>query len=139
MFSPVSFDFNVTAEQFSLGDVILHVTGSSKWECGASVLVLELHEFAVGQDSMIVMLSELLMLKLWNRGSLDWLVVASIDLSAQQIRFTKLISLLNAFVWSAMMLFSGRSKYLHSSLFTGNILFPVLTSTVGVGCTGVKF
>ena len=125
MFSPVSFDLIVTEEQFSFGDVILHVTGRLKWVWGASVLILELHEFAVGQDSIMVMLFGLLRLKLWNRGSLDWLVVASMDLSAQQIHFTKLTSLLNAFVWSAMMLFSGRSKYLLSSLFTGYILFPV--------------
>ena len=123
VFSPVSFDFIVTAEQFSLGDVILHVTGRLKRVCGASVFVLGLHEFAVGQDSIMVMLSGLLMLKLWNRGSVDGLVVAFMDLSAQQIRFTRLTSLLNAFVWSDMMLFSGRSKYLLSSLFTGYILF----------------
>ena len=73
MFSPVSFDFNVTAEQFSLGDVILHVTGSSKWECGASVFVLVLHEFFVGHDSIMVRLSELVMVKLWKSGSSDWL------------------------------------------------------------------
>ena len=89
MFSPVSFDFNVTAEQFSLGDVILHVTGSSKWECGASVLALELHEFFVGHDSIIVKLSEPVIEKLWKSGSSDWLVVAIMDWSAQQIRFTK--------------------------------------------------
>ena len=125
MLSPVLFVLIVTAEQFSSGDVILHVTGRLKWVWGASVLILELHEFAVGQDSIIVMLSGLLMLKLWNRGSSDWLVVASMDLSAQQIRFSRLTSLLNAFVWSDMMLFSGRSKYLLSSLFTGYILFSV--------------
>ena len=110
MFSPVSFDLIVTAEQFSSGDVILHVTGRLKWVWGASVLVLELHEFVVGHDSIMVILFGLVMLKLWNRGSLVWWVVAFMDLSAQQIRLTKLISLLNAFVWSAMILFLGRSK-----------------------------
>ena len=123
VFSPVSFDFIVTAEQFSLGDVILHVTGRLKRVWGASVFVLELHEFAVGHDSIIVRLSELVMVKLWNSGSSDWLVVAFMELSTQQIRFTRLISLLNAFVWLDMMLSSGRSKYLLSSLFTGYILF----------------
>ena len=124
MFSPVSFDFNVTAEQFSLGDVILHVTGSSKWECGASVLVLVLHEFFVGHDSIMVRLSELVMVKLWKSGSSDWLEVAIMELSTQQILFTRWISLLNAFVWLDTMLFSGRSRYLLLSLFAGYNLFP---------------
>ena len=124
MFSPVSFVLIVTAEQFSKGDVILHVTGSSKWECGASVLVLELHEFFVGHDSIIVRLSELVIVKLWKSGSSDWLVVAFMELSTQQIRFTRWISLLNAFVWLDTMLSCGRSKYLLFSLFTGYILFP---------------
>ena len=103
VFSPVLFDLIVTAEQFSSGDVILHVTGRLKWVWGASVLILELHEFMSGHDSIMVILFGLVMLKLWNRGSLFWWVVAFMDLAAQQIRLTKLISLLNAFVWSAMM------------------------------------
>ena len=124
MFSPVSFDFNVTAEQFSLGDVILHVTGSSKWECGANVLVLVLHEFFVGQDSIMVRLSELVMVKLWKSGSSDWLEVAIMELSTQQILFTRWISLLNAFVWLDTMLSCGRSRYLLLSVLTGYNLFP---------------
>ena len=126
MFSPVSFDFKVTAEQFSLGDVILHVTGSSKWECGASVLVLVLYEFFVGQDSIMVRLSELVMVKLWKSGSSDWLEVAIMELSTQQILFTRWISLLNAFVWLDTMLSCGRSRYLLLSLFAGYNLFPFL-------------
>ena len=126
MFSPVSFDFNVTAEQFSLGDVILHVTGSSKWECGANVLVLVLHEFFVGQDSIMVRLSELVMVKLWKSGSSDWLEVAIMELSTQQILFTRWISLLNAFVWLDTMLSCGRSRYLLLSLLAGYNLFPFL-------------
>ena len=126
MFSPVSFDFNVTAEQFSLGDVILHVTGSSKWECGANVLVLVLHEFFVGQDSIMVRLSELVMVKLWKSGSSAWLEVAIMELSTQQILFTRCISLLNAFVWLDTMLSCGRSRYLLLSLLAGYNLFPFL-------------
>ena len=136
VFSPVLFDLIVTAEQFSSGDVILHVTGRLNWVWGASVLILELHEFISGHDSIMVMLFGLVMLKLWNRGSLFWWVVAFMDLSAQQIRLTKLISLLNAFVWSAMILFLGRSKYLVSLLFTGIILSPVfITSSLDFGST----
>ena len=89
MFSPVSFDFNVTAEQLSLGDAILHVSGSSNLEWGASVLALELHEFLVGHNSMIDRLFELVIVKLWKSGSSDWLVVAIMELSTQQILFTR--------------------------------------------------
>ena len=130
MFSSVSFVFNVTAEQFSLGDVILHVIGSSKWEYGASVISLELHEFSVGHDSIIVRLSELVIVKLWKSGSLDWLVVAFMELSTQQILFTRWISLLNALVWFDTVLSCGRSKFLLVSLFTGYKLFPFFITWV---------
>ena len=104
MFSPVLFDFNVTEEQLILGEVILHVIGNSNWECGASVIALELHELSVGHDSMIVKLSVPEMEKLWKSGSSDWLVVAFIALSTQQILLAKWIPLLNALMWLDTML-----------------------------------
>ena len=72
-----------------MGDVILHVTGRLKWEYGASVFALELHEFFVGHDSIIDRLFELVIVKLWKSGSSDWLVVAFMELSTQQILFTR--------------------------------------------------
>ena len=98
--------------------------------------MLELHESAVGQDSIMVRLLELLMVKLWNSGSSDWLVVAFMELSAQQIRFARWITLLNAFVWLDMMLFSGSNKYLLLSLFTGYMMFSLfITSSLDSGST----
>ena len=98
--------------------------------------MLELHESAVGQDSIMVRLLELLMVKLWNSGSSDWLVVAFMELSAQQIRFARWITLLNAFVWLDMMLFSGSSRYLLLSLFTGYMMFSLfITSSLDSGST----
>ena len=98
--------------------------------------MLELHESAVGQDSIMVRLLKLLMVKLWNSGSSDWLVVAFMELSAQQIRFARWIILLNAFVWLDMMLFSGSNKYLLLSLFTGYMMFSLfITSSLDSGST----
>ena len=98
--------------------------------------MLELHESAVGQDSIMVRLLKLLMVKLWNSGSSDWLVVAFMELSAQQIRFARWITLLNAFVWLDMMLFSGSNKYLLLSLFTGYMMFSLfITSSLDSGST----
>ena len=98
--------------------------------------MLKLHESAVGQDSIMVRLLELLMVKLWNSGSSDWLVVAFMELSAQQIRFARWITLLNAFVWLDMMLFSGSNKYLLLSLFTGYMMFSLfITSSLDSGST----
>ena len=44
VFFPVSFDFNDTAEQLNLFDVIRQVTGRSNLVWGESVHVLEIHE-----------------------------------------------------------------------------------------------
>ena len=128
MFSPVSFVLIVTAEQFSKGEVILHVTGRLKREYGARVLISELQEFVVGHTSRIVMFTVLVIVKLWNNGSSDLLVVAFMELSTQQMRFARWICLLNALVLLDMILSCGRSKYLLSSLFAEYILFPFFTA-----------
>ena len=118
----------VTAEQFSKGEVILHVTGRLKREYGARVLISELQEFVVGHISRIVMFTVLVIVKLWNNGSSDLLVVAFMELSTQQMRFARWICLLNALALLDMMLSCGRSKYLLSLLFAGYILFPFFTA-----------
>ena len=55
MCSPVLFVLIETAEQFSIGELILHVTGRLNWESGAKVLSSELQEFVVGHTSRTVM------------------------------------------------------------------------------------
>ena len=75
MCSPVLFVLIETAEQFSIGEVILHVTGRLNWESGARVLSSELQEFVVGHTSRIVMFVVPAMVKFWNKGSSDLLVV----------------------------------------------------------------
>ena len=67
---------------------------------------------------MIDRLPMLAIVKLWNRGSLDWLVETFMDFSAQQVLFIKYISWLNAFVCLDMKLFWGRIKYLLLSPFS---------------------
>ena len=128
MFSPVLFVLIVTAEQFSNGEVILHVTGRLNWEYGARILSSELQEFVVGHTSRIVMFIVLAIVKLWNNGSSDLLVVAFMELSTQQMRLARRICLLKALAPLEMILVCGRSRYLLSSLFAGYILFPFLTA-----------
>ena len=128
MFSPVLFVLIVTAEQFSKGEVILHVTGRLNWECGARILSSELHEFVVGHTSRRVMFVVLAIVKLWNKGSSELLVVAFMELSIQQMRLARRICLLKALALLEMIFVCGRSRYLLSSLFAGYILFPFLTA-----------
>ena len=61
---------------------------------------------------MIDRLPMLAIVKLWNRGSSDWLVEAFMDCSSQQVLFTKYISWLNAFVDLDMISSWGMSRYL---------------------------
>ena len=126
--SPVLFVLIETAEQFSIGEVILHVTGRLNWDSGAKVLSLELQEFVVGHTSRTVMFIVLAIVKFWNNGSSDLLVVAFMELSTQQMRLARRICLLKALALLEMILVCGRSRYLLSSLFAGYILFPFLTA-----------
>ena len=128
MFSPVLFVLIVTAEQFSSGEVILHVTGRLNWEYGARILSSELQEFVVGHTSRTVMFNVLAIVKFWNSGSSDLLVVTFMELSTQQMRLARRICPLKALALLEMILVCGRSRYLLSSLFAGYILFPFLTA-----------
>ena len=126
--SPVLFVLIETAEQFSIGEVILHVTGRLNWDSGAKVLSSELQEFVVGHTSRTVMFIVLAIVKFWNNGSSDLLVVTFMELSTQQMRLARRICPLKALALLEMILFCGRSRYLLSSLFAGYILFPFLTA-----------
>ena len=128
MFSPVLFVLIVTAEQFSNGEVILHVTGRLNWESGAKVLSSELQEFVVGHTSRIVMFVVPVRVKSWNKGSSELLVVIFMELSTQHMRLAMRACLLKTVALFEMTLFWGRSRYLLSSLFAGYILFPFLTA-----------
>ena len=86
MCSPVLFVLSGIAEQFSMGDVILHVTGRLNLDSGARVLSSVLQEFAVGHTSMIVMLVMPVRVKSWNKGSSELLVVIFMELSTQHMR-----------------------------------------------------
>ena len=117
--SPVLFVLIETAEQFSSGEVILHVTGRLNWESGAKVLSSELQEFVVGHTSRTVMFVVPAIVKFWNNGSSDLLVVTFMELSTQHRRLARRICLLKAVALFEMTLFCGRSRYLLSSLFAG--------------------
>ena len=86
MCSPVLLVLSGIAEQFSMGDVILHVTGRLNLDSGARVLSLVLQEFVVGHTSMIVMLVVPVSVKSWNKGSSELLVVIFMELSTQHMR-----------------------------------------------------
>ena len=128
MFSPVLLDLIETAEQFSIGDVILHVTGRLICEIGANTVSLDLQDVSVGQVSRIVKLVFPLMLKFWNNGSSDVLVVMFVDLSAQHRRLARRNCLLKVLILLEMTSFCGISKYLLPVLFVGYILFPFRTT-----------
>ena len=70
----------------------------------------------------------LAIVKLWNNGSSELLVVAFMELSTQQMRLARRICLLKALALLEMTFVCGRSRYLLSSLFAGYILFPFLTA-----------
>ena len=89
---------------------------------------LELQEFAVGHTSRTVMFIVLAIVKFWNNGSSDLLVVTFMELSTQQMRLARTICPLKALALFEMMLFCGRRRYLLSSLFARYILFPFLTA-----------
>ena len=128
VFSPVLLDLIETAEQFSIGDVILHVTGRLICEIGAKTLSSDLQDVRVGQVSRIVKFVVPVMLKFWNNGSSDVPVVMFMELSTQHRHLARRISLLKAVAMFEMTLFCGRSRYLLSSLFAGYILFPFRTA-----------
>ena len=86
MCSPVLFVLSDIAEQFSIGDVILHVTGRLNLDSGAKVLSSVLQEFVVGHISMIVMLVVPVRVKSWHKGSSELLVVIFMELSTQHMR-----------------------------------------------------
>lgn len=124
VFSPVLLDLIETAEQFSMGEVILHVTGKLIWESGAKILSLELQDVDVGQISRIVKFVVPAIFKFWNIGSSDVPVVMFMELSTQHRRLARRIPLLKAVALFEMTLFCGRSRYLFPLLFAGYILFP---------------
>ena len=124
VFSPVLLDLIETAEQFSMGDVILHVTGRLICEVGAKTLSSELHDVSVGQVSSIVKFVLPVMLKFWNSGSSDVLVIIFMDLSAQHRRLARRIFLLKVVTLLDMTSFCGISKYRFPVLFVGYILSP---------------
>ena len=128
MCSPVLFVLSDTAEQFSIGDVILHVTGRLNLDSGAKVLSSVLQEFVVGHTSMIVMLVVPVRVKFWNKGSSESLVVIFMELSTQHMRLAMRACLLKTVALFEMTLFWGRSRYLLSSLFAEYIRFPFLTA-----------
>ena len=130
MFSPVLLDLIETAEQFSIGDVILHVTGRLICEIGAKTVSLDLQDVSVGQVSRIVKFVSPLMLKFWNNGSSDVLVVIFVDLSAQHRRLARRNFLLKVLILLEMTSFCGISKYLLPVLFVGYILFPFWTTLI---------
>jgi hypothetical protein len=117
-----------TAEQFSMGDVILHVTGRLICEIGAKILSSDFQDVRVGQVSRIVKFVVPVMLKFWNNGSSDVPVVMFMELSAQHRRLARRIFPLKAVALFEMTLFCGRSKYLLPLLFVGYILFPFRTA-----------
>ena len=124
VFSPVLLDLIETAEQFSMGDAILHVTGRLICEIGAKTLSSDLQDVSVGQVSRIVKFVVPVMLKFWNNGSSDVPEVMFMELSAQHRRLARRIFLLKVVTLLEMTLFCGRSKYLLPLLFIGYILFP---------------
>ena len=128
VFSPVLLDLIETAEQFSMGEVILHVTGRLICESGVKTLSLELQDVVVGQISRIVKFVVPVILKFWNNGSSDVPVVMFMELSTQHRRLARRISLSKTVVLFEMTLSCGRSRYLLSSLFAGYILFPFRTA-----------
>ena len=128
MCSPVLFVLSDIAEQFSIGDVILHVTGRLNLDSGARVLSLVLQEFVVGHTSMIVMLVMPVRVKSWNKGSSELLVVIFMELSTQHMRLVMRACLLETVALFEMILFWGRSRYLLSLLSIEYIRFPFLTA-----------
>ena len=84
----------------------------------------ELHDVSVGQVTSIVTFVLPVMLKFWNSGSSDVLVIIFMDLSAQHRRLARRICPLKVVILLDMISFCGISKYLLPVLFVGYILFP---------------